>query len=339
MNKLIIALVLIAVIAYFAMTPANIFNQANLRNWFYNPSGISTGELGCMHFDDIKAGVDIAGASIELGPPMSSANPYEEAFIEDVKAGKYTQCELEYTITYYDDYTKVKIKPCTLGASTTRVYLTTGTLGIDTDGGKYTNSEADVCGSFTFSKGGVVPPEPPPEPPVPPVTLWDWIVDAIWSWLQSLWSWLTPATISGGGTYQPGDSITFGIDMSSPIDSECSDGLCQFQYSSWAVIDSSGNIVQESGWVQSYGSYVDSVTITAPVTTGKYAFVGILYNYDMVYSDSWIIESEYIASKEATEFTVGHEAPTPPIPGEDLLTNIISAILDFLKSIFSWLGL
>jgi len=168
---------------------------------------------------------------------------------------------------------------------------------------------------------------PPPEPILPdPLT---WILgklSAFLSWLRSLLSF---QVIQVKQTYLPNEAMQFNITLvQTALDKDYSDGTYQEGYMVWFILDSNGNVVRNSGWINLTSPY--TVGTNAPSTVGKYYFVVQSVRFDYQYGVGWSGPVEL--EKQAVQFDVAYPAPpSPPLP--DIFTYIRNA----LSNLWSWL--
>jgi hypothetical protein len=177
----------------------------------------------------------------------------------------------------------------------------------------------------------------PTTPTIPSKPVWENLVSKLLNWLKSLFSWFTYQIY---GEQQPlvGSQQTYIINITTtPPDSDYSDGTYQIQYASWALLDRNGNIISKGDWEEVRGRYYKQVTLTIPPNPGNYVIVGIIYQYDMRYNPttlSWSIVNEGIVAREAMDLNA--KIIAPPKPSLPQFTNILSSIINWLKSLFSW---
>jgi len=141
-------------------------------------------------------------------------------------------------------------------------------------------------------------------------------------------------------TISLGETATFTIDLStSSPDNDYTDGTYQVQYVGWIIVDKDGNIIDSKDFTRIYGSFSDTVKFT-PTTTGEYALVGLIIQYDQTYDTAtgqWITSPEEIKVKEAKKLSV--IAPTPPTPPTpsigQWIVNIWNSIINWFKGLFS----
>ena len=191
---------------------------------------------------------------------------------------------------------------------------------------------ADSTWSYDCPDIGV----PEPDKPVPS-TIGGLLLVMLRSWLESFFSFFGLASLTGVQTAAPNTQMSVIVDMAVLIDADCSDGSCQFQYGGWTVYDSDLNVVTESEWEEVHGSYQTTATFTSPSALGKYAFVAVVYEYDMLYADGWTISSEHIAAKEAHLFMVTVGEPIVPAPPSNFFTELLAGIIEWLIGLFALL--
>jgi hypothetical protein len=176
-----------------------------------------------------------------------------------------------------------------------------------------------------------------PAPTIPPKPVWESVVSKLLGWLRNIFSFFTYQIY---GEQQPlvGSQQTYTINITTtPPDSDYSDGTYQIQYASWALLDSSGNIISKGDWEEVRGRYYKQITLTIPSNPGNYVITAVIYQYDMRYNAttlSWNVVKEGVVAKEA--ISLNAKVIAPPRLQPPPITNIISKIVDWLKGLFSW---
>ena len=180
-----------------------------------------------------------------------------------------------------------------------------------------------------YVTGNVAVPSPPS---------WNTLIASLMSWLTSIWNVIIPpASIAGSSSFTRGENQTFNIALTSPVDTDASDGIYQVQYGSWSLVDKSYSLLQQGTWDRAEPSYVKTVSFTS-LPAGTYSLVAVLYRYDMscLTGPTCVVASEGTAVKEAKQFTVTSPSPVYPTPTPGTWTSIFSSIISFIKSLFGW---
>ena len=178
-----------------------------------------------------------------------------------------------------------------------------------------------------------------PTPPTPQPSGFTSILQKLVSWLNNLWDNIFKQSIVGDVEVQPGSTHTYQIDLSATSpDSDYSDGSYSTQFSNWALIDSSGNILKQGNWEQVNGQYSKSVILTVPTDANKqYALIGVITeiqgNYDYQ-TGQWVFGEEQILNKEAIDIKTLHKVSEPTNPTPSGFSKFISSIVDWFKNIF-----
>jgi len=168
-------------------------------------------------------------------------------------------------------------------------------------------------------------------------------INSIINWLKNLFTIIfTQQAVIGPQIVEPNTVHTYQIDLSASIpDSDWSDGTYQIQYANWALVDSSGNIIQEGTWEKINGVYQKSVTITTPSNIGDFVLLGMITQFDMTFNNvigQWETGEEYIVNKEAIDLKTEYSIiePEEPVPGGFIrfITSIINWLKDLWVSIF-----
>lgn len=197
---------------------------------------------------------------------------------------------------------------------------------------QYQNKACIGEGEYCVSNACVFEPTPPPAP------FWQGIVDFLISWIRSIFQYFF--TIVGATEVMPGQTYSYDIMLSATApDSDYSDGTVQYQYGNWALVNSSGAIIQEGSWEQVEGTYVKQVDITIPAVARNHALIGVIHQYDLSFnfvSGEWETTKEEVVAKEGIDLRTNLPAPEPPTPILTLLSNIIGGLWSW---ILGFLGL
>lgn len=175
------------------------------------------------------------------------------------------------------------------------------------------------------------------EPPVPAPPFWQGVIDLIISWLKAIFPMFF--SIVGETTVTPGLSYSYDIALVAPSlpDSDYSDGFAEYQYANWALVDSSGNIVQEGVWEQVDGVYEKTVGVVMPANVSNHALIGVIYQYDLSYdfaSGSWKTVSEAVVVKEGIDLQTSLPVPEPPKPPLDFFYDLLAGFWNWLIGLF-----
>lgn len=183
-------------------------------------------------------------------------------------------------------------------------------------------------------------PVPTPQPPGPgkPVIIPP-AISRLWSLISSWFSMFLGLSILGGNSI----SATVGQDYTTQIslayatpDSDYSDGSYQAKFSEWFIIDSSKNIMFESGWINlnSASPWVATATYK-PQTAGKFYLVAVIDSQQYTYQNGQWIMVETIETKEVQEINAKIGSPITKTPPPT--NSIMSGLTSWLKGLFSWL--
>jgi len=176
-------------------------------------------------------------------------------------------------------------------------------------------------------------------PPDPSPSGFSKFISSIINWLKNIFSTIFGiATITGSQIVEPNTIQTYQIDLSAPIpDSDWSDGTYQVQYANWALIDSSGNIIQEGTWEKINGKYQKSVTITTPSNIDDFALLGMITQFDITFNEAtgqWTTSEERIVNKEAIDLKTKYTIEEPEVPFAGGFGGFIGTIINWLKGIW-----
>lgn len=155
-------------------------------------------------------------------------------------------------------------------------------------------------------------------------------VQEVW---QDVSDWMF-LSITGSDSFEPGDSINHGISISTPEtpDLDWSDGEYVPFYGGWALLDTSGNILVESGWSMLAGNqYQATATFDAPAAFGDYALTALIVKVPQTYNTAtktWTVGTQEIMTREAALLSV----TILTVPGAEY-----PSFLELLNNFWSWL--
>ena len=160
-------------------------------------------------------------------------------------------------------------------------------------------------------------------------------INSIFAWLKSIFNNIFGiASIQGMTVVQPGTSQTYNINLTAPVpNSNYSSGLYSLDYSNWALIDINGNVISQGTWTQTYGNYIQSVTLTIPQNPGNYVLIAVTTENDATYdyvNKIWTFKGENIVAKEAINLQSKYVIVAPSIP------QPLGFIASFIQSIVNW---
>ena len=133
----------------------------------------------------------------------------------------------------------------------------------------------------------------------------------------------------------PGASVSYeiNIDTGSNKDTDYSDGTYEARQATWVFIDSDDNILEQGDWQEIDRYYIETVSLTAPLTPGEYAIVGMVIQDEATYSNGvWSWGEWDVINKEISNLCVGVPIPPPPVP--PVLAEVFGKILDWLSGYF-----
>lgn len=166
----------------------------------------------------------------------------------------------------------------------------------------------------------------------------DWIFK-LNEWITEFFKKIFGLSIVGKDLVEPNTIETYDINLiSTPPDSDWSDGSYSVQYSNWALIDSENSIVQQGTWEETYGEYKKQVSITTPSDIGNYILIATITQYEMAYDFSnrlWNVEEERILTKEAIDVQTKYTVIEPEKPSPPSFADLINKIIDFIRSLWN----
>jgi hypothetical protein len=194
----------------------------------------------------------------------------------------------------------------------------------------------------------VLTPTPTPEPVEPatekptgikPSGIGRFVKDFI-EVVKRLISDILPFTITGPVEVSSGQTATYVLEIEGPpLDHDFTDGTYTTHFGYWALVDGSGNILEEGEPEElTESTYRDTATITVPANKRAFAIVGVITQVNSVFKDgSWINGEEVLVAKEAISVEnkdVIAEGP-PPRPEPKGIFGILSALWSFIKSLLT----
>lgn len=195
---------------------------------------------------------------------------------------------------------------------------------------------------LTLPRGSQIPIILPSEKPKP---LWINLISVFKNWITNLISFIkggSSQTIVGSSQFLPGTTQVYQIDLSTNVtDSDCSDGICQIQYGSWALFDKNNQIIDNGTFEEVNGNYVKSVSIQIPQKIEDYVLVGTIIQYDLKYdltTNTWAITNENnpdVLVQEGYNLRTQLPVPIKPKPSYNIFTKILQGILNWFKNLFT----
>ncbi len=146
------------------------------------------------------------------------------------------------------------------------------------------------------------------------------------------------ASITGDDVnINPGQSYTYTIslDAGTPRDDDPADGTYQERTGKWYFLDAAYNIIDEGDEVAVDRFYQETVTITAPSTTGDYKLVAMLLENEATYlpsTNSWMWGTWDIVEKDKLDINVLLGIPpSPPVPN---FMQKLQELMEWLENLF-----
>ena len=191
---------------------------------------------------------------------------------------------------------------------------------------------------FTMPRTGGCP-VPPPPPPPPPADWFTQLIAAISSWIHSIMAFLGfQASIAGaqGVSLNVPQQFAVSLQSASP-DGDYSDGTMERHYATAFISDSLGNIVHNTGQEEVTGAVWSKTFTWTPTKPGQYVAGGVIaethatYDFSAQQWGAW--SAPVLIADDKQAFTVAG-IPAPGEPSVDIISQIIQAIIAWIKGLF-----
>lgn len=144
-------------------------------------------------------------------------------------------------------------------------------------------------------------------------------------------------SITGDRNVLPSTAVSYDIAATfTAADPDWSDGAYSEVWGSWALVDSSQNVITSANWQKlTTGSYTTTASFTSPASAGNYYLIATVMKYDYTWNTAtkaWSSGTSTELIKEGDIIHVAYSAPgasTTP-SWTNILQNIWTWILELL---------